>query len=105
MDNILRTFILAGLGALEGGEDRARALLEELEERGERAVQDARALADLSAKRAAERRLGRARELRAAIAEELARQNVASQEGVAALTERVSALERTVADLKSRAVP
>ena len=97
MEPILRTFLLAALGALELGEDRMRSLIDELAQRGERAFRDARAVADLSNRRDAERRLRHEDDLRRLILEELAAQEVASHASVAALVERISALERAVA--------
>jgi polyhydroxyalkanoate synthesis regulator phasin len=104
MDRIVRTFLLAALGALEAGEDRARTFLDDLEQRGEGVLQEARAVAEHSARRAAERRAGHERNLRGLVAEELARQQVASHASVTSLTERVAALEDAVAALKNRAM-
>jgi polyhydroxyalkanoate synthesis regulator phasin len=100
MEQILRTFLLAALGALELGEDRMRSLMDDLAQRGERAFRDARAVADLSTRRDAERQLRHEDDLRRLILEELAAQQVASHASVAALAERISALEQVVATPK-----
>ena len=97
MEQILRTFLLAALGALELGEDRMRSVMDDLAQRGERAFQDARAVADLSTRRDAERQLRHEDDLRRLILEELAAQQVASHASVAALVERITALEQAVA--------
>jgi polyhydroxyalkanoate synthesis regulator phasin len=97
MVDLMKAVMLAGVGALEVGEERVRHLVDGLVRRGELAAEDAKALMELAAKRAEERRHQETSAVREAVAAELARQNVASQAALAALTERVAALEHTVA--------
>ncbi len=99
MVDLVKALMLAGVGALEVGEERVRLLIDGLVRRGELAAEDARALMELAKKRADDRRIEDASALREAVAQELARQNVASHAGLTELTARVGALEHALAAL------
>ena len=103
MLDLLRTVMLAGLGAVDLSEEKLRQVTDELVRRGELAADEARALAATYASRTAERRRVEAQSLAVAVAEELGRQNVASQAAVVELSDRIRALENGLAALRAGA--
>jgi polyhydroxyalkanoate synthesis regulator phasin len=92
----VRTLLLAGVGAIDLGDEKVRQIAGELVRRGELVAGEARALADAYAARRQARRERDVALVRALIAEELARLNVASQADVVAIADRVGALEQSV---------
>ncbi|HET9373000.1 MAG TPA: hypothetical protein VFO19_22215 [Vicinamibacterales bacterium] len=96
----VRTLLLAGVGAIDLGDEKVRQIAGDLVRRGELVAGDARALADAYAARRQARRERDVALVRALIAEELARLNVASQADVVAIADRVGALEQGWAALR-----
>ena len=100
----LRTLLLAGVGAIDLTDEKARQVIDELTRRGGLAADEARELAALWATGARERRDAIAARIREGVDEALARHNVASHASVAALQARVEALEQAVARLSEPTV-
>jgi polyhydroxyalkanoate synthesis regulator phasin len=99
MQDVLRTLLLAGVGAIDLTDEKIRSIIDELIRRGELAADDARELTALWAAGAPDRRDAIADRLRHAVDEALAGHNIASHRRVADLQARLEALERTVARL------
>ena len=93
----LRTLLMAGVGIVDLGDEKVREIAAELVRRGELVTTEARALADAYASRHQARRERDVALVRALVAEELARQNVASQSALVAVEDRLDVLERAVA--------
>jgi polyhydroxyalkanoate synthesis regulator phasin len=103
--DVLRTFLLAGIGAIDLTESRVRDLADDLVRRGQLAVDDARELAAIARAADAERRSQRESRLRDEILAALASENVASHATVAELQARVAGLEEELARLAAAAAP
>jgi len=99
MTELVRTLLLAAVGAIDLTESRVRSVLDELVQRGELAAEEARSMAARWAERPSR---GDDLDVRVASAvdEWLGRANVASHAELVRLAARVTALE---ADLASKA--
>ena len=93
MVRTLRTFMLAGLGALDVTDEKVREIVNELVERGEVAQKEARDLVATWTKRATERRTAFANQIRETVRQEL-KVNQVSREEFDALAALVARLER-----------
>ena len=93
MPRVVRKLMVAGASALDRGERVLRDLADEVLSESERALEDARAEQSARRAEAAADRERLDHLIATVVAEELARQNVASQASVAELQQRVSALE------------
>jgi polyhydroxyalkanoate synthesis regulator phasin len=99
MLDTFRTLLLAGIGTIDLSGEKMRQLTADLVRRGELATEEARKLVALHAARSAEREGNDEGALAAAVADELARRNVASHAAVTVLDERVTALEQVIGTL------
>lgn len=99
MLDVLRTLLLAGVGAIDLTDEKMRSVIDELIRRGELAADEARELTALWAAGARDRRDAIADRVRTAVDEALARHNVASHASVVDLQARIDALEQAVARL------
>jgi len=99
MRDVLRTLLLAGVGAIDLTDEKVRSIIDELIRRGELAADDARELTALWAAGARDRRDAIADRVRRTVDEALERHDIASHRSVAALQARLEALEQMVARL------
>jgi polyhydroxyalkanoate synthesis regulator phasin len=99
MLTLVRTLLLASVGAIDLTEDKVRSLLDDLIRRGELAADEARELAAEYVRRAGRRgsRDDLDTRIQAAVIEALGRYNVASHESVTELRMRLEALEQLIA--------
>jgi polyhydroxyalkanoate synthesis regulator phasin len=89
MQDVLRTLLLAGVGAIDLTDEKLRSIIDELIRRGELAADDARELTALWAAGARDRRDAIADRVRSAVDEALQRHKVASHRSVADLQARL----------------
>ncbi len=94
---MLRTFVLASVGAVDLTEEKLRAILEELVARGRITAGDAERLTVLRAAAGTRPPDDWDERIRIAVEDALGRQNVASHASVQELEARVAALERASA--------
>jgi polyhydroxyalkanoate synthesis regulator phasin len=99
MLDVLRTLLLAGVGAIDLTDEKMRSIVDELTRRGELAADEARELTALWAAGARDRRDAIADRVKTAVDEALARHNVASHSSVADLQARIEVVEQKVARL------
>lgn len=99
MLDVVRTLLLAGVGAIDLTEDKLKSVVDDLTRRGELAADEGKDLIAAWTTRARERREQLDQRVRKAVDDALGRYNVASHTSVVDLESRVQALEQTVARL------
>jgi polyhydroxyalkanoate synthesis regulator phasin len=96
MRDALRTLLLAAIGAIELTDAAVRSMTDDLVQRGQLAIDDARELVALWSARRAAQPDATADRIQAEVLDALGRMNVAAHESVVALEARVATLERDV---------
>jgi polyhydroxyalkanoate synthesis regulator phasin len=95
--DVIRTLLLATVGAIDLTDEKMRSVVDELVRRGELAAAEAQELLARWRKEAAGRSAELDARLRTAVEDALGRYNVASHTSVAELQARLAALEQRVA--------
>lgn len=99
MLDVVRTLLLAGVGAIDLTEDKLKSVVDELTRRGELAAEEGKDLIAAWSAKARERREQLDDRVRKAVDDALARHNVALHTSVVDLETRIQALEQAVARL------
>ncbi len=93
MVDALRKFLLAGLGALDVTEEKAKAVFADLVARGEMSEKDAREMIESWSKRAAEQRERLQKDIEQAVHRALGKAGIARQAEIDALKAKIADLE------------
>lgn len=98
MIDTLRKLLLAGLGALDLTEEKAKAVFADLVARGELSEKDAKDMISSWSKRAAEQRDHLQKDVEQAVHSALGKMGIARQTEIDALKAKVADLEARLAD-------
>jgi polyhydroxyalkanoate synthesis regulator phasin len=98
MVDTLRKFLLAGLGALDVTEEKAKAFFADLVARGELSEKDAKEMITSWSKRAAEQKERLQKDVEQAVHGALGKMGIARQTEIDALKAKIADLEAKLAD-------
>jgi polyhydroxyalkanoate synthesis regulator phasin len=105
MVDALRKLLLAGLGTLDLTEEKARAIFNDLVQRGEMSEKDARELLSGWAKRATEQQGRLRQDVEETVTRAMQKMGLAKRSELDALSARIAELEQQLAAERAKASP